>query len=549
MTEASAAVETATRSGAGGSAPDATTRNVVLDHAETLLAEQRPQDALALATALLTASPRDAGALVLAARARVAQDRPDEAVPLYRQAIAAAPKEMTLKAELGAQLLKEGWIGEGVACFVEALRQSPESSGLYKAFGDGLYANGLVEEAHDAFETALRLDPSSAAAANALGVTHRHLGDREAAHEHYALAARLASDNGFVLANLTFNRPAPGRQVAKALRRVVNDESKDPEMVVPAHFALASISEAKGDFDTAFEHFERGNMLQKRLNAFDVDTFIEETQLRVEGVRRAIGRLRVEGRSSRRPIFIVGMPRSGSTLVERILSQHPDTRACGELPHTQRLFHRIIDACDGDSRKVLSPDALNGFRRAYFGRVDELAAPNMLTIDKALTNIAWLGMIALAIPEALFIHTRRNPIENCWGAYFRYFSQEGPKFCNSLDDVAKTYNFFEHLSCEWSALFPGRIHRIALEDLVERPEATIRGLVDFVGLDWRDAFLHPEKSAHRPRTLSSGQVSAPISRQRSAWRDYRAHLGPLFEAFGDPDDAVERSHGEALQAC
>jgi hypothetical protein len=241
------------------------------------------------------------------------------------------------------------------------------------------------------------------------------------------------------------------------------------------------------------------------------------------------------GDPSDQPIFIMGMPRSGTTLVERILSSHPEVHAAGELQN----FALALQRESSDGRPFLLDRELPartrsidwkrlGTRYLASTRPDMASTPHF--IDKMPHNFLYAGFIANALPNARIICLRRNALDTCLGNFRQYFAHPSIHLDYSCDllDTGRYYILFDRLMAHWRRVFPGRIHEVSYETLVRSQEATTRQLLDFCGLSWSDACLHFEKNASAVETLSAQQVRRPMYRSSiGQWKHYEGELSDL----------------------
>ena len=291
--------------------------------------------------------------------------------------------------------------------------------------------------------------------------------------------------------------------------------------------ALAKACDDIGETDKAFDNFARGNMLARQRFA---DTMREHREIFAtlrsifqDGVPEPVK----TPAATKRPIFVVGMPRSGTSLVEQILASHRDVHGAGEL---QAM--RVAMAPAAAERRA-DRQALEGVRQRYLSAIDALGAQEPAIVDKMPQNFRWIGYIAAALPEATIVHTRRDPVAVGWSIYRTFFPAKGLEFTFDLGDIAEYYRLYEELMAFWAERLPGRIVDLDYEALTENQEAETRKLLEQCGLSWDEACLSPHETRRAVRTASAAQVREKIYTGSSqAWRKYEKHLGPLIEALG-----------------
>jgi tetratricopeptide (TPR) repeat protein len=333
----------------------------------------------------------------------------------------------------------------------------------------------------------------------------------------------------------------PQAQVER-IQTMLRDPDLPPNDASQLHFALAFLREKQGAYDEAFASYQQANAVQHRLvhetsRAFDpqkhdeaidrfIATFTPEVFERVEGF----------GLDTELPVFVVGMPRSGTTLVEQILSRHPQVFGAGELREIRRLvvklpsrlgtseaYPQCIGRLDQSTARAMAEEYL----RDIVGRGGQAAR----VIDKAPLNYLHLGLLAALYPRARVIHCRRDPRDVCLSCFFQYFRRAD--FGWDLGDLGRFYRAYERLMEHWRAVLPVQPFDVVYEDLVAHQEAVSRQLVAFCGLEWDDRCLTFYEGRRPIQTASKLQVRRPIyTTSVGRWRHYEKHLKPLLDALG-----------------
>jgi len=520
---------------------------------------------LAQGQALLASARRKAGQFPeaeRAARAALALE-PGHALALYELGLALHEQGAIAQAAAALEaacarrpIWAEAQYARGVALFgvadvagaVSAFRQALEANPRYPAahvnLGIGLQRLGLFEEADAAFAAAVALSPGSAEAHYNLGVVRQDLGRMDAAAACFRRAIVLDPDHAEAHFSLSRQAPPDDRSppaeadFARLRRQLDGSGAQDPRARSTLLFALAKRLEDRGDPDGAFACLEEANRLGRALP--DVRPARPAGQL--AEIARAfdrplLARLAGAGVESRRPIFIVGMPRSGTTLVEQIISAHPQVAGAGELPNLGHIVQQARGA-DGavfpDWAQALTAQDCTTLGRAYLESLPPAAGAVHVT-DKANFNFALLGLIHLCLPGAAIIHCQRDPRDvglSCFAARFN----EGIGFTYDLQEVGRYWRAYHALMDHWRAVLPpGRILEAPYEALVEDIETWARRLVAHCGLEWDDACLRFYESGRPVLTASAAQVRRPIyGSSVGRWRRFAAHLGPLLDALGEP---------------
>ena len=308
-----------------------------------------------------------------------------------------------------------------------------------------------------------------------------------------------------------------------------------PEKMVYIHFALGKALEDVGDYRRAFEHFRQGNALKRHATRFDEAASCRDfTQIAETFDADVLRRLFGLGDPSPTPIFVVGMPRSGSTLVEQILASHPQVHAAGELDSLSRVVHAASTAGSApapaaEPSNALAAEPLRQVGQAYLASLPAVADGKTRIVDKAPGNFFHVGLIHLALPNARIIHTTRSPLDTCVSCFTRLFS-DGQDYSYDLAELGRYYCRYEKLMAHWrSILPPGAMLDVEYEKVVDDLEGQARRLVEFCGLAWDAACLNFHQTNRPVATASSVQVRRPLYRTSlDRWRRYEAWLEPLL---------------------
>ena len=325
-----------------------------------------------------------------------------------------------------------------------------------------------------------------------------------------------------------------------AMQRAMADPQLDDTARSHMHFALGQYFDAQRVPEQAFAHFDAGNRLHARRHPFDRRVF----DARIERIVSRCTRDFFDGRhdmgdSSQRPLLIVGMPRSGTSLVEQIIASHPQAHGAGELNDIGRMARELPVVVGREKRypeclNHLEPDAAAMLAQRYLGGLDARAPDATRVTDKMPFNMLWLGLIALILPNARVIYCRRNPMDNALSCYFQLFSR-GLRFAYDLGDVGHVYRQHERLMAHWQTHLPLSMLTVDYEALVSDPESQSRRLIEFTGLDWDDRCLNFHRHARDVRTASVWQVRQPVYQSSLArWKAYEPWLAPLRESLAAP---------------
>jgi tetratricopeptide (TPR) repeat protein len=449
--------------------------------------------ALGRLDAFATRVPGDAAVTSARAYALLRLGRYIEALDAAERGLAARPDFGGLLEALGCAQRALGRFDEAAVTFDRAIALGHNPAAMLVLKGAGLLETGAIAEARATLERALELDPANAEAWLALGDVRAYVpGDPALAHMEALLAG------------------------AAGLRG---------EQRTLVHFALGKAYQKSGEADAAFRHFVAGNAAQRATFVYDVandEAFARERIARYTSATMA--RLAGSGYASRAPIFVLGMPRSGTSLVEHILASHPAVYGAGELTY----FDQALAEC--------GPDDLAALGARYLALVDAIAPAGRRVVDKLPSNFRHAGLIRLALPRARIVHCVRDPLDTCFSCYTTLFTGR-QDFSYDLAETGRYYQAYAALMEHWRSCIPPAVMLdVRYEEFVTDIEAGARRLLAFLDLPWNDAVLRYYETNRPVRTASYAQVRRPIyTTSIGTAQRYREHLQPLIEAL----DATE----------
>ena len=462
--------------------------------------------------------------------------RLSEAAEACQKIIVGAPDDAEAHACLGQVLCSMERYEEALVHLKRSVALKPDYAKAYANLGESLSALGLPAEALETFEKLLVLEPENAWANFGAGNAQRILGRLDEARRFYERAIALAPGIS------TFHRPLV------EMKRI---REEDPQLIIiedlaqriallpqneqiELHFALAKAYDDLGRYEAAFEHLQSGNVLKRRQVVYD-----EASQLgALRNIEAAftpelIAARRGLGHPSDLPIFIVGMPRSGTTLVEQMLASHPRVFGGGELLYTSD----VIASAQAAGRfpfdfALLSDKELHELGSLYLARLRPLAPSADRLTDKLPFNFGILGLIYLVLPKARIIHLRRHPVDTCFSCYANLFSH-GIEFSNDLGELGRYYSAYQRLMAHWRRVLPqGTMLEVQYEELVADFETQSRRIVDYCGLEWDAHCLLYHQTKRVVRTASAAQVRQPLFKSSiGRWLPYKKQLQPLLDAL------------------
>lgn len=463
------------------------------------------------------------------------QDRYDEAEALLRQCLERAPSYELGRYGLAMVLLHAHEVGPALAEVDRLLAFAPSRLEYMALKADALGRLGDFDVAARYIESILALRPEHGPMWANYGHVLRALGRRADCELAYKQAVALNSGVGeayWGLANLKTYRFQPADIAAM---RALLSTPRSTEDRTALLFALGKALEDERDYASAFDAYEAGNRERRRVLPYD-HTVREEAVQRAKAVFTPsfFAERRGFGAQAQDPIFIVGMPRSGSTLVEQILASHSAVEGTMELIELLLIVKRLEgDGAFPASLQTLSPDACRALGEEYLRRAQpfrKTGAPRF--IDKMPNNFAQVGLIHLILPNARIIDVRRDP-RACGFSNFKQHWATGQAFSYDLADIGRYYRSYVELMAHFDAVLPGRVHRVIYEDLVASPEAETRRLLAACGLDFEESCLRFFENKRAVRTPSSEQVRQPVNKDGlDNWRPFEPWLLPLKDALG-----------------
>ena len=466
-------------------------------------------------------------------------DRAEDAESCFRDAVAnglAAARH-----HLARCLLRLDRPREALESANQVVASDPDDADAHNTLGECLFTLEQFEPALGHYRRAVELKPDLAQAHFNIGVCQQTIGRFDAAVAAHRRALTLRPDLAKAYYNLSLiKRDATDDGEMAALESLLSKEDLAEEARIHAEFALARMHEDRGDADAAFGHYREANALKARHLPFDPDRFVGYVDRLVATFDSDFFAARRDwGVTAKLPVFIVGMPRSGTTLVEQILASHPAVHGAGELDDFRDMVKRM-PARLGDGQPfpecvaALDRDTTEALARDYLTSLGARSPQAMRITDKMTGNYLRLGLIALLLPGATIIHCVRDPLDTCVSCYCQNFAH-GLRFTYGLDHLGLVYRQHERLMDHWRRVLPLRILELPYEDLIADQDAVSRQVVASCELPWHDACLSFHKQTRQVRTASFWQVRQPLyATSVGRWRRFARHLGPLCEALGLP---------------
>ncbi|MDX1406023.1 MAG: sulfotransferase [Woeseiaceae bacterium] len=465
----------------------------------TALYQQRNyQSVLRIAEERVQQFPQSPIIAYLHAAAHVALGHPEQAIAEFARALQLKPDFAEAHNDLGDVLRNIGHFKAAIDHYRQAIRIKPQLVRAHIGLGGAYFESGMPAEASQCFENALTVDPDNPAALYSLSEVTR------------------------------FRQGDPRIQ---KLQQLIKQSSLSNTDRIQLNFALAKAYRDIGEFEQSFDCYARGNELRRKEITFDLGP-VAASFARIKSAF-SIDRSDLDaatlstGNNECRPVFVVGMPRSGTTLVEQILASHSRVHAAGELVSLGQAINSA-----GWPANPLSAQLLQFVRNAYLLALARIETDAPWITDKMPANFYWIGFIATALPEASIIHVTRDARAVCWSIFKQYFSDQDSGYAWDLGEIAEYYKLYADLMAFWHATFPARIYDLNYEALTEQQQPETRKLLDHIGLPWEEQCLAYFDTRREVLTASAAQVRQEMYRGSSdEWRNYARNLEALVESL------------------
>ena len=472
---------------------------------------------------------------------RLKQDRTEEAVALLRRSLQLRADYPEALIGLGRALHELDQLEEARRLIERATQVAPDKTDAWCQLGSLAMEMGDTAEAEAAYQKALSLDPQLADALTGLGNLRLEEGQIDVSVGLFEQAIELKDDNLGARFHLAQARKVkPGDSNLAALEGLAGEvDAWSADKRISWHYALGKSYDDLKEWDKAFPHFIEGARLKRAKLDYDPDADAARMQRITEVVDRAfIERLHGAGDPSDVPVFVLGMPRSGTTLTEQIIASHPSVHGAGELRELMLVAQQPVQPGAfqpfPENLAAVTREIATAWGRDYVARLRARAPQARRITDKMPANYLALGLIPLILPNAKIIHVRRNPVDTCVSCFTRLFNKHQDATYD-LHELGRHYANYARLMNHWRAVLPASTFmEVQYEDIVADMEGQARRLIDHVGLDWDDKCLAFHKTKRNIRTASVTQVRQPIyTSSVERWRNYEKFLGPLLAGLGE----------------
>lgn len=493
----------------------------------------------------------------------------DQAVVELRKAIEISPENYLAHGQLGIALYRLQCLEEAIVCYRKVIDLQPDNAAAHANLAMVYIDIGQRENAVTSCLKAIELQPGFAGAHVLLASAYSALGDYEKSLKGYEDVLKIEPENISAVAGKADSLIKLGqkKEAFNVLKHKIDGNNIDPSIVtvyaavspevgreaeainylekslkvsgltsmqkLQLHFSAGSLYDRMEKYDDAFNHYSTGNSMVQRGYDSDVDRAFFDSIINTFN-NKNMKQFPRAGRHDLSPVFIVGMPRSGTSLVERILGCHSSIFPAGELGEVPKLAERLANMCKGDNKfpecmHNVDASDLNLLSQEHLEYLTDISDACGIVTDKLPHNFLFLGLIELLFPNARIIHCKRDPLDTCLSNYFQYFS--GPlDYPYDLTNIATHYNHYRRIMEHWTTVIQLPIFEVTYEELIHNQEPVTHNLLSFLELAWEDACLKFNESEHVTRTASYEQVREPLyTRSIGRWRHYEKYIGKLIE--------------------
>jgi tetratricopeptide (TPR) repeat protein len=487
---------------------------------------------------ILIRHPDNVAAMRLWARLGMREKQYRIAERLLQQAVKVAPRFSQAWADLCEVQYEQEKFDDAIASAKQRIKLEPRTANAHFMLAAALASGGRYQDAIESYESGLEIAPDDVKALCASGNVLRTIGNADGAIAVFRKSIEL--DPLFVeaywhLANLKTFRFEDSE--VDAMLALVGDSRIPPEGQVQLNHSLGIAFDGRKEYDRAFEFIDRSSKLRRQQEFYDRVEYEEKIDQTIETFSQQFLEVNAgHGNPDPAPIFIVGLPRSGSTLLEQILASHSQVdgtfelhdlaltiRSNGKLSSSGMKYPKSVENIRGDEFKQIG--------REYIERSRRYRGSSPFFTDKNPNNFVHVGFIHLILPNAKIINAKRHPLDSCFGSYKQLFA-EGQAFSYDLIELGEHYLQYQRLMDHWHQVLPGKVLDVQYEDVVADLEDQVKQILDYCGLEWEASCLRFHETRRTVKSASSEQVRQPIySSSLDTWRHYEAHLRPLIEVL------------------
>ena len=508
-----------------------------LEKATHLFAQGKFRESETIAKKILEENPREVNAGLLLGRIAIHARAFKQAEKLLKRVVEIAPKFIIAWHELGNALREQGKDEEAIVLLEKVLEIDGENATTFYQLAAALAVAGRTAESAKSYQKAVQIDPSLVGAYLGLGHTLKTMGDLEGGISAYKKARKLKPNIGeisFSLSNLKTFRFSDLE--IEDMKRRLNNPKLDKPSKVAFSFSLGKSYEDSGDYDEAFQYYKMGNEIQRSLITYDpVQTEVSNDKLKEVFSSEFFQEISTTnpGNKDSSPIFIVGMPRSGSTLLEQILASHSQVDGTRELPDlgivSQMLNNKEKGTLYPGGIRKMQMSEIHDLGKTYLDRANRHRQGAPYFTDKMPNNFAHIGLIATIMPNAKIIDARRHPLDSCIGCFKQHWAL-GQTYAYDMFELGEFYLEYDSLMEHWNQVLPGKVLRVQYEDVVQDLEMQVKLILDYCDLPFEESCINFHQTKRSVATASSEQVRQPIyTKSLNTWKKFESHIDPLIE--------------------
>ena len=516
---------------------DSTNLQAVIELAIVELSLNKLAEAEVNFNKIIAKDPKSLKALMGLARVYQSWNKSDFAINYYKRALAVNPKIASAHQQLGSLYMNQGQTDIAETSYKKALTIEPDNISIHLELGQLYLRTNKIDNARSAFNKAISKQPKNLDAITAVAQLAEQSGDRQAAFD--LIISHIKSGIKHVDMGILFSRLCKYYErcddAAAYLEQLLASSGSNIIRKCKLNFALGKLYDSLGRYDEAFSCFKKGNELKGNTfnqieHSFCIDTLIKTCDWNF------FLKAPCSTQNTERPVFIVGMPRSGTTLTEQILCSHPDVFGAGEILAFPNIILNLPKylgegSAYPDNLKNLTTDILNNFSNIYLDEINKLDDKAPRALDKTLANFLYLGLISLIFPNAKIIYCKRDPRDTCLSIFFQNFD-DSHNYSTTLENLGFYYEEYDRLMKHWKSILKIPILEVQYEDVVKDQEGMSRKLIDFVGLEWDDSVLKFYENKRSVVTASYDQVRQKIyTKSTKRWKNYEKHIEPLVKAL------------------
>ncbi|MDC0197387.1 sulfotransferase [Candidatus Thioglobus sp.] len=464
-------------------------------------------------------------------------DDSDNAIRAYQNALNCNKNYPNAHNNLGQIFLVKGDFISAIEHLEWAVALKPEFAEAYNNLGNSYLGLNKAHEAINLFKKAEELNPNFAIAINNLGISYLRIGEVKLAKENFEKAIDLDPSYSTAHHNLSGVKTYTSNDLQiSQMKSLIRKKELSQKDRIYLNFALAKANEDLGDHKEFFKFLNEGNHLRK----LELGYSIEKSENHNSVIKQFFPNKNNNKKKNItyddltiRPIFIVGMPRSGTSLVEQIISSHHQVYGAGELRNLSNAIIPIMEEHSALKKYSLSNEEFSSIRQEYLDSLSRIDTSKKLITDKWPLNFRNIGFIVSSLPEASIVHIKRDARATCWSIYKHYFSGQGNGWAYNFDDLAKFYSLYDDLMNYWKNLYPGKIYDLSYEELTKNQEMETRKLIKYCDLNWDQNCLKFHENKRDVQTASALQVRKKIYQGSSNdWKKYQDYLKPLVKSLG-----------------